>query len=813
MRTTVAAACGTIVLAATVLTAPGAQADPEPQARRVAPTDVASPRPAVARGLIVKTRSGTSDATIERATQKAADAVLDEDVDVATPKPVTGRVDVVDFDQVVPGAQAAETAARVAARDDVVWAVPNRRVRAAAAPPVSVDDPGFPNQENLWDRRTAAQVRQKSFPTGGYAVKAPALWRATRGTSSTVVAVLDTGVRPEHPDLTNQLVAGYDMIGADRDINGGPLGGSPTYSTANDGGGRDADPTDPGDWTPAGYQCFPEVDPDPEQVDSSWHGTHVAGIVAAEAGNGTGVSGVAPGVKVQPVRVLGRCGGWDADILAGITWASGGTVPGVPANQTPAKVLNLSLGGYYDTAAEAQETCPAYVDAIDAAQARGATTVIAAGNELGSVSNSTPAACGTKAVVVGATSELGYRAFYSNRGRRVDVMAPGGDEVIASRGILSTVNLGRTTAGQNGYSRDGWMGTSMAAPAVAGGAALLSSLGVPASDMRQALRSSVSGFAPVDKGLRSVVLRDSSGTSYKAGNLNCRETTTHCGTGILDLAKVPANIGRPIVVGAFAVGSDLTVSRGTWQGSPAGLHVVRWFVDGQPVEGETGPSYTVRSADVGKRVTAQVAQTTTSFTGITTTTAPSLPIASDALLASAQHTSRVYGQPTTVTVTRPGLTGPVEVWRGEVRLGSAVAADGTAAVPVAGTAWTAGTNRLRAVASDGTGRGTSESFDVQVSKARPSSVRMSTSSKVSRKKKPVVNVRVVVSGVPSPTGRVRVYDGSRLVRSATLGSSSAGRARLVLPKLRKGTHRLKVKYDGSSVVSPRTSSSVKVRVY
>ena len=154
-----------------------------------------------------------------------------------------------------------------------------------------------------------------------------------------VVAVLDTGIRYEHPDLKTvalggNLLPGYDMI-ADVDV-------------ANDGGGRDADPSDPGDWltlaevNQAGgpfFQC------DTVASDSSWHGTQTSGLIGALTNNGVGIASVGRTVRVLPVRVLGKCGGFDSDIAAGIRWAAGLAVAGVPTNPTPAKVINMSLGG------------------------------------------------------------------------------------------------------------------------------------------------------------------------------------------------------------------------------------------------------------------------------------------------------------------------------------------------------------------------------------------------------------------------------------------------------------------------------------
>jgi serine protease len=262
----------------------------------------------------------------------------------------------------------------------------------------------------------------------------PPAWDLSTG-SGVVVAVLDTGIT-SHSDLNANVVAGYDFIN--------------DTAVAGDGNGRDADPSDPGDFE-GGYS-------------SSWHGTHVAGTVAAVTNNSKGVAGVAYGAKISPVRVLGRGGGYDSDISDAIIWASGGTVSGVPANANPAKVINLSLGG--------SGSCgSAFQSAINTAVGRGSVMVIAAGNSNANVSGFSPANC-NNVIAAAANGKTGARASYSNYGALIDVTAPGGD---GSYGVLSTLNTGSTTPGSETY--DGtYMGTSMASPHVAGVAALILSV-------------------------------------------------------------------------------------------------------------------------------------------------------------------------------------------------------------------------------------------------------------------------------------------------------------------------------------------------
>lgn len=275
-----------------------------------------------------------------------------------------------------------------------------------------------------------------------HGINARGAWSQSTGKGATV-AVLDTGILPNHPDISGQLLPGYDFI-------------SDPW-TAGDDDGRDGDPTDMGDGVAADV-CGNGN----EEMSSSWHGSHVAGIIAASTDNSTGVAGVAPDAKILPVRVLGRCGG-GTDLIDALTWASGGSVKGAPDNANPAQVINLSLGG--------SGTCPAYFQrAIDDAVGRGSVIVAAAGNEDQDVKGVSPGGC-DHVITVGASNANGTRSSYSNYGTGVEVSAPGGDSNVDD-GILSLSQPSDPSAPP--YAFQG--GTSQAAPHVAGTVALLKSI-------------------------------------------------------------------------------------------------------------------------------------------------------------------------------------------------------------------------------------------------------------------------------------------------------------------------------------------------
>lgn len=318
-----------------------------------------------------------------------------------------------------------DTIRRLQRDPDVVYAEANFIRKPFAVP----NDPHFPKQ---WHYEL---------------INLPQAWEVTVGSNDVVVAVIDTGILFDHPDLSGKLVDGFDFIS------------DPTR--AGDGNGIDPDATDAGD--------DPNASDDPARASSSFHGTHVAGTVGAATDNGTGVAGVTWKTRIMPLRVLGREGGTDADIAQAILYAAGlpnssGTTPQERSDIPRADVINMSLG-----AAGPSQTMQ---DAITQARGEGVIVVAAAGNENTSALTSPAGLDGV--ISVSAVDLNARKAPYSNFGPRVDVAAPGGNSTTDLNrdgfpdGILSTLG------DDNGdFFFRFYQGTSMAAPHVSGVLALM----------------------------------------------------------------------------------------------------------------------------------------------------------------------------------------------------------------------------------------------------------------------------------------------------------------------------------------------------
>jgi len=408
---------------------------------------------------------------------------------------MAGGAWLVEFPEAVDAATAEAAATRLERAGIARFAAPDYPVRAM----LTTNDPAFVRGDQ-WNLKDAAS-------TGYVGIDAAHAWDITTGSAGMVIAVVDSGIVP-HPDLAGRILPGYDFVS------------DPT--SANDGGGRDADPTDPGDWRTAGL-CPAPMD---SAEDSIWHGTLVTGVVAADTNNGTGVAGIDWNARVLPVRALGRCGGDYSDILNGMAWAAGIPVPGAPANPFPAKVINLSVGG--------PGRCDSQIQAImDQILDAGVFIAVAAGNDNANADGYVPSSCGGVSTV-GATDQFGARATYSNFSTNMDISAPGGDRDRNGThdSIVTTWNTGKTVAVSATYADAD--GTSFSTPEVAGVAALMLAVN-PAlrpAQIKALMAQSVSPFA--------------------AGS-DC-VTQGICGAGILNafgaVKAAQASLGAPVALPA-----------------------------------------------------------------------------------------------------------------------------------------------------------------------------------------------------------------------------------------------------------------------
>lgn len=428
------------------------------------------------------------------------------------------RMRVLDLEQPLAGAELDGLIARLAADPAVAFVEPDARVRRHALP----TDPLYPRQWYLQGIEPAA-------------IDAEAAWDLTTGSSGVVVAVLDTGVRFNHPDLGRsrnggRLLPGYDFVSADYDGR---------FRIANDGDGWDADPSDPGDWISESDTRLP-VFSDCEEADSSWHGTRVAGLIGARANNGVGIAGATWGPWILPVRVLGKCFGAVSDILQAMRWAAGLHVAGVPDNRYPARIINLSLGG--------EGSCTAgYQSVIDELRARGVLVVVSAGNTGGMVS--TPGDCAGVMTVAGLR-HTGTKVGYSSLGPAVGLAVPTGDCVDpygpCRYSLDTTVDRGTTRPAGAGYTSqlEPNIGTSFSAPQVSAIAALMLSVNgnLSSSQLLQRLQVSAKPF-PAPGGLVACHIPLGGGDLQEH---ECRCTTSTCGAGMAHAPGAVAEALRPI---------------------------------------------------------------------------------------------------------------------------------------------------------------------------------------------------------------------------------------------------------------------------
>ncbi|MDZ4050770.1 MAG: S8 family serine peptidase [Limnobacter sp.] len=384
----------------------------------------------------------------------------------------------------------------------------------------------------------AYAVNQASYMhTGAYAsLRMQDVWEQTRGSSNVVIAVLDSGVLFENPELKGRLLPGYDFVSRVTPPTGTQESGTVVDSGSNDGDGRDPDPSDPGDAPPPGFNC-----PDGSTT-SSWHGTTVASVAAAQSNNGQFLAGMDWNAKVLPVRVSGRCGiATSSDIVDAFYWATGsGRVdPTIGVNPNPANVINLSFATDTPLFGGGCAANDMVALAIADARARNVSVVVSAGNNSGGAVQYPANCAGT--IAAGAAEQDGQLATYTAKGAGtgfVTLHAPGN-----SNGLyLGASNTGGSSPNPNGSTAFLFAGTSFSAPMVAGAIALL-----------KAVRPSLTP-SQIDSLFSNTALAYPANADFTQGlfgftRRNCTSST--CGVGLLNVlgaVQAARSLANPLPV-------------------------------------------------------------------------------------------------------------------------------------------------------------------------------------------------------------------------------------------------------------------------
>ncbi len=520
----------------------------------------------------IKSRSKVQSARVVQAQTSAADAAglaQRRGVAIARSRQLTPSMHVLYLTKTIYGAGV--NAALEALRSDssVEFADVDERRYPHAMPndPLFVPTPGASGQ---WYLQTPSSTTATSDAAATDAVSA---WTITTGSSGTVIADVDTGVRFDHPDLLRagfggRLLPGYDFVDQDYDATSGTALG--TFLIANDGDGWDPDPSDPGDWINSADRTNADVFPSDscDVADSTWHGTRVMGILGAITNDELGIAGMTWNPYLLPVRALGKCGGFDSDIITGIQWAVGLPVENVPDNPYPADIVNLSLGG-------TGSSCPSdYRSTIDTLTAMGVLVVASAGNESGPVD--VPANCAGVLGVAGLRN-VGTKTGYSNLGPEVGIAAPAGNCVNSSgpclRSIDTTVNTGLTVPAGNSYSNQINMnlGTSFSAPIVSAVAALMRAVNANLTppQLIQRMQAGAAAF-PQPPGLPQCPAAAADGSG------ECACVRGQCGAGMVNAlgavraaqrpiaAVAPGDTGTTFDAGGSAASCGRTIASYAW---------------------------------------------------------------------------------------------------------------------------------------------------------------------------------------------------------------------------------------------------------
>jgi serine protease len=617
----------------------------------VTATSSAAPEQSVSR-LIVKLRNPSASELVRPMSASRVQALsATAGVGMKSVRAMAGDATLLALDTPLPLSEARAVAARLARDSAVEYAEPDIMLKKLATPN---DTRFFDWQWNLFaptSMYTGALTAggTKSAPATGGA-NLPLAWDVTTGHSSVVLALIDTGI-VNHQDLNGagispfsatyvpngRFLPGYDFISSD--VATGAAEPVPANFVANDGDGRDANPSDPGDWvTTAEEALYPTTcdDGQPGPQNSSWHGSHMAGVAAATASNATGIAGIGWNVRILPVRALGKCGGSLSDTAEAIRWAAGLSVPGVPTNTTPARVISLSLGGGGPCT-----NTPTMQSAVDAAIAAGSVVVAATGND-GAIGLSSPANC-NGVIAVTAHTINGENADYANigaaggMGPQPTISSPGGGTPtsLGAGGptddtdwfgyyIWSTILFGSTTPSstdgstppRSGPAYGGFTGTSAATPQVAAVAALIKAM-IPGATPAQIRAFLVNNVRPHPAG----------GACATGGAL-----VGQCGPGLLDAnaaVRAAALVAPPVVFGQPQNASAFEGQTATFSvdATGAGPIAYQWLRNGTPISGATSASYTTPALTIAADNGTTYSVVITNALGTVATSAATLAVA------------------------------------------------------------------------------------------------------------------------------------------------------------------------------------------
>jgi serine protease len=556
---------------------------------------------------------------------------------------IASRMHVMFLQQTLYGADVNTALAALRADPAVEYADVDQRRYPHAMP----NDPFFVATTNASGQWYMQPPDTSSATSDWAATDAISAWNITTGSRAIVIADVDTGVRFDHPDLlqagpAGRLLPGYDFVGQDFNRTS-PFAGNGMFLTANDGNGRDADPSDPGDWidsTDLQNPQFPAAacgSATGGPVDSSWHGTRVSGVLGAVTNNSTGIAGMTWTPWLLPVRALGKCGGYDSDILAGIQWAAGITVTGVPNNPYPASIINLSLG--------ATGACPtSYKNVINTLTTMGVLVVASAGN--GGAGVDSPGNCPGVLGVAGVRN-VGTKVGYSSFGAEVGVAAPAGNCVNTTgpclRSIDTTTNAGLTVPAANTYTNqlNPNLGTSFSAPIVAGIAALMKAVNpnLTPGELIARIEASASPFPP--PGALPVCNINVPSPDPNNGQCACMGSGL-CGSGLVNAFSAVKAAQNPIAAVALpasvATGSN-AVYDATGSATACGRRVVTyaWTAGGGVI---------IASGANAAKVTATAGSTT----GILTLVVTDDQGGTDTANVTVNTNSAVSTAPTTATI-------------------------------------------------------------------------------------------------------------------------------------------------------------------